>query len=621
MTRETGDEPQLSPAAHTLIELASTHALDPGATIRVDPTTDGRAKRAIALISRSGIEIGERLGEGGMSVVDRGTQLALGREVAVKSLRETDDLATLRLAREAWITGHLEHPSIVPVHDVSLDASGHPRIVLKKIAGSAWSAVVRDPGALEKRFGANDALDWNLRTLMTVCNAIHFAHSRGIVHRDLKSDNVMVGEFGEVYVLDWGLGVALEDDGTGRFPLAREIDGIAGTPSYMAPEMLDGTGDRITARTDVYLLGAILHEIVTGAPPHLGRSLPEVLSSVLRSEPKLDPGTPRELADIVRRALARDPAERFESAEAVRVALAAFLQHRASTAIAADATAKLERLEESCKAAEAEAPLAPSGRYDLFGECRFGFREALRGWPDNTVARDGLHRAVVAMVERELRDANPRAAELLLEELQPAPAELVERVARAKELQEAERKRLAVLDRDQSPRIGRRARLQISAAFGVLWTIIPWLGFFVERGDPAPSQRLPLLSSTIMLVLAIAVSRRAREALARTALNRSLVRSVGVVLAAQVVLYAVTLYLGVSYEHTRVLVLCLYAACSALTAAAVEQRLWPAAVGYLVTVAIASVWPAIAWPVESVANLLLTINVLVIWRGEKRAAS
>src|SRR5207253_1906846 len=129
-----------------------------------------RAKQALAVLARpreqDDLELGAMLGEGGMSVVRLGRQVALGREVAVKALRTgetaTEEEATLHMLREAWITGALEHPNVVPVHDISLDANGKPRIVLKRIAGSPWRDLLPD-----------STLEWNVRTLMQVCNAVH----------------------------------------------------------------------------------------------------------------------------------------------------------------------------------------------------------------------------------------------------------------------------------------------------------------------------------------------------------------------------------------------------------------------------------------------------------------
>jgi serine/threonine-protein kinase len=104
---------------------------------------------------------------------------------------------------------------------------------------------------------------------MQVCNAISFAHSRGMIHRDLKPSNVMIGSFGEVLVLDWGLAVCLRDDGDGRLPLARDCKTLVGTPCYMAPELMRGPAG-LSERTDLYLLGGMLHEIVEGQPPNQG---------------------------------------------------------------------------------------------------------------------------------------------------------------------------------------------------------------------------------------------------------------------------------------------------------------------------------------------------------------
>src|SRR3954468_5595472 len=149
-----------------------------------------------------------------------------------------------------------------------------------------------------------DALDWNLQQLGHVCHAVAFAHSRNILHRDLKPQNIMVGGFGEVYVLDWGIAVSLVDDGSGRLPLAADCHDLAGTLAYMAPEMLGDAS--LSIQTDVYLLGAILFEIITGKPPHVTSSIAATLASVSLSEPEFPPGTPDELAAICRRAMAKD---------------------------------------------------------------------------------------------------------------------------------------------------------------------------------------------------------------------------------------------------------------------------------------------------------------------------
>ncbi|HUS31990.1 MAG TPA: serine/threonine-protein kinase, partial [Kofleriaceae bacterium] len=319
--------------------LAQTLAsVDPRATIRPPSLRDTVVHDGVArgvdekldpLATR--LQLGATIGQGGMAIVRKATQTALHREVAVKTLRsDATDEAAPRLLREAWITGALEHPNIVPVHDLGSDDRGRPLLVLKRIEGEPWQPKSRD-------------LEDNLATLMQVCHAIAFAHNRGIVHRDLKPDNIMIGRFGEVYVLDWGIAVATKDDGSGRLPLAAESREVAGTLAYMAPEMLGGAA--VTEQTDVFLLGAILYEIIEGKPPHLLESIGASITSIALCEPSLSPDVPAELVAICRRAMAREAAQRYQTADELRLAVAAFLEHRTSAQIAHESHEKLRELE------------------------------------------------------------------------------------------------------------------------------------------------------------------------------------------------------------------------------------------------------------------------------------
>ena len=266
-----------------------------------------------------------------MGIVRSGTQIALDRQVAIKTLRADHRTGgeSLKLLQEAWVTGSLEHPNIVPIYDLGLDDTGAPVIVLKRIAGTDWARLLGDGAEVKQRFAAHDLLEWNLRVLLQVARAIELAHSRGILHRDIKPENIMVGELGEVYVLDWGIAVSLRPD-EHRLPRAADALAIAGTPAYMAPEMLGGQA--LSPRTDVYLLGATLHEILTGRPPHLGATLAETLENVRLSAPlalALALG-PAELVAVVQKAMAADPAARFGGVAELRAAVEAFLEHRSS---------------------------------------------------------------------------------------------------------------------------------------------------------------------------------------------------------------------------------------------------------------------------------------------------
>jgi serine/threonine-protein kinase len=562
----------------------------------------------------AGIEIRGTIGEGGMGVVHAGQQVALGREVAVKTLKQEarGEAATLKLLREAWVTGALEHPNVVPVYDISLDATGSPQIVLKRIGGAAWCDVLRDEKAIRQRYSARDAFEWNVRILMQVCNAVHFAHSRGILHRDLKPENVMIGEFGEVYVLDWGIAVSIRDDGTGRLPLAKDACELAGTPAYMAPEMLGGKTSMLCEATDVYLLGAILFEIISGRPPHDGETMGEILEQVIVSKPVLPEGTPEELVRVVRRAMDPDRDARFETAEQLRLALVGVLEHRGSIKLAEDAEARLRDLETERMQPGDDHDEKRLRLYHLFGECRFGFLEALRIWRDNEAARQGLRRAILTMIDLELEQGDPKAAALLLAELEDPPAEVARRVTEARATREAEDRRREHLARDLDPSIGRRTRAFVGTVLGTMWTIFPAIAYFLERRMQG-TFATAIASTAAMLLVAGAMTYWARDSLSRTAINRRLVRSVGLVLVGQAALFAASWMLGLEYTQARALLIVHYTVCAALIAATVEGRLWPSALAYLIVLPVAVSRSDLAFLLEAIANLVVTINVVVIW--------
>jgi PAS domain S-box-containing protein len=265
----------------------------------------------------------------------------LGRDVALKELRpERADNAQLarRFLQEARVTGQLEHPGIVPVYELGTHPSGEPFYTMRFVKGRTLSAAARTYHA---RRTAHQAESLDLLTLLnafvTVCNTVAYAHSRGVIHRDLKGQNVLLGDFGEVVVLDWGLAKLLASGGCqppehlasggcqppeqeairgGHDPDSAQTQaGTAlGTPAYMAPEQASGRIDLIDRRTDVYGLGAILYEILTGQPPFTGAETAEVLRKVREEEPvpprQLCPDVPPALEAICLHALAKPPADR-----------------------------------------------------------------------------------------------------------------------------------------------------------------------------------------------------------------------------------------------------------------------------------------------------------------------
>jgi serine/threonine-protein kinase len=603
---------------------------NPNSTITpAQHTPDPEMAAAIELLRQMGPELGAdkaldiegTLGEGGMGVVRLATQRSVGRKVALKTLRDGIDskTAAAKLLYEGWTTGALEHPNVVPVYDVGTSKNGTPFIVLKRIEGEHWGQIMTNAAAVEERFGVTNLVEWNLRTLMQVCNAVHFAHRRGIVHRDLKPENVMIGQFGEVYVVDWGIAVSLRDDEGGRLPLASRTTRLAGTPCYMPPETIAEEIGPIAEVSDVYLLGAVLFEILTGHPPHEGSELVAILASVLISDPQLPDEVPKELARICTQAMARRQADRFATAEDFRLALQDYLSHAGSVRLAAGAEQSLERL----RAATAGSTdgLERTHLYDLLGECRFGFRSALQAWSGNDDARRGLAAAIAAMTKYELSRGDARSAQLLLSELEERPEDLARQVARAlREQEQAERKaeELRQLGASLDPTVGRRTRVAAGTILGVFWTAAPIIGHYSMNGGRDLTSRSALILDASVFLIMGALFIWARDSLTRSVFNRRVNSTVAVAM-----LLKTSIDLWVMWqerppeEGLRAAVL-LFSAVAAVTAIHLGWKLLPLAFAYLGVVALSELVPGSILLGLSGANLVLTLCMLWIWLPNRR---
>lgn len=460
--------------------LRETHDLDPDSpeidlrqTIRPTRTTETTPPGAGLEVTEppppeTGFEIRGELGRGGMNVVYRALQRDLGREVALKRIRpekERHTSARVDFLREAQLTGALEHPNILPVHGLSVTEKGEISLAMKLMSGTTWAEVLHPTTAEAKDAAARMTIEDHLRTLVAVSNAVSFAHSRGVVHRDLKPENVMLGNFGEVVLMDWGIAVPAErasgDDAGARVRLA-------GTPAYMAPEMVDPGGQRIGPRTDVYLLGATLFELLEGHPPHAASNLFEALASATgASLPPFTSDAPEELKDICRRAMAHDPRERTSSALAFRGEIERHLTHRESLALS-DRTR--EALAACQAASEAHGTASPEERTTAYGDLArviAGFEQARVLWPENREARAGEDDARYALAEIALGAGDlvmaQSAANALPAERGRALAEAIGAAVRSRE-------------------ITRHSARRIGAALILLQILVAgFLGFFAWR--------------------------------------------------------------------------------------------------------------------------------------------
>ena len=409
------------------------------ATVRVSRETDGGDQRGPArgglhaqtwpLAGQTqepgsrqpaGYDILGELGRGGIGIVYRARQRTLKREVALKRLQSSDGPLRQAFLAESMVTGELEHPNIVPVYALCEEEHGELWLVMKRIGGRTLAQLIADiPSPRDPK-----QVDRLVDVLLDVADALRFAHSRGVLHRDVKPVNVMVGTFGEVMLLDWGIAACFTDDAAaaGSVPHVRDLDMIAGTPLYMPPEMADGRGEDCGPWTDVYLLGATLYEIVTGKPPHRGSSLFDVLSDATKGvRLTFSKEVPIELQQICRKAMAHDPALRYLDVESFQADLRDYIENRESRALAALADEGLERWRQASATGIDDARRPQM--YRTISEVISSFQHACVLWPGNDAARHGEIVARRAWAEVALDNGDLGVAMTAIEGVQDTGAD------------------------------------------------------------------------------------------------------------------------------------------------------------------------------------------------------
>lgn len=292
------------------------------------------------------LEVESQIASGGMGSIDIAIDRALDRRIALKTLHphlRSDDQTVRMFLREARLTGLLDHPHIVPVYDLAERESGQLFFAMKLVEGQTLAALIRalPPGVLDTA-----TLYTLLDVFAKVCDALAFAHSRGVLHCDVKPANVMVGEFGQVFLMDWGIarlitseasppsvGRVNQDTSAARPNSASATDNsIIGTPCYMSPEQARGDRKKLDVRSDVFLLGAMLYELLTHRPPYTGNDRSETLAlaaaGTFPSPRRIagDAAVPLELERIVMRAMARSPEDRYPSASALKDDVVRFMR-------------------------------------------------------------------------------------------------------------------------------------------------------------------------------------------------------------------------------------------------------------------------------------------------------
>lgn len=367
-----------------------------------------------------------KLGQGGMGDVFVARQGSLDRLLALKlikpldgkrrrklmqtgRLEEVEQERRMQFLSEAIVTGDLDHPNIVPIHDVAFTGDGNLFYSMKRVIGTPWSEEIESM-----------SVDENLEVLLKVCDAIALAHTRGVVHRDIKPENIMLGEFGVVMVMDWGLALP-----TARYLEKRESalmtsTGLGGTPAFMSPEMATGPVDRIGTAADIYLLGATLFMIVTGKAPHHASTVTECLKAVRENRIReVEPHHEGELLQIAYRAMKTNPADRYSTVMDFQQAIRDFVKHAGS-------------IQQSHQATESLESGIQNASYEDFSKARYQYEAALRSWSDNVPAAKGLDRTRVLHAETALAKEDFDLGLSLLDENRSDHQELIQQLQNGK---------------------------------------------------------------------------------------------------------------------------------------------------------------------------------------------
>jgi serine/threonine-protein kinase len=311
-------EPQVEPVS--VIE-----KIPVGGTSNLPPET----ARAEKIPTPPHLVVFKALARGGMGHVHPATDRNLLRHVALKRLDK--DYATKSFYRDAFIaeaqmTGQLEHPNIVPVHELAVDPNGVPYFTMKLVSGGSFEKWLerRPPGSI-------DRIEGGIEVLLKVCDALAYAHHRGVVHRDLKPANIMVGDFGQVYLMDWGLAKLIRSQPASGASSMMSAPGPVGTPHYMAPEQARGNPKDVDERSDVFGLGALLYEILSGQSPYGEVSQDIIMKRAAAGEVRsIDEacrniGVSKRIRAIAEKATQPDPANRYRTITELRDAMRAFL--------------------------------------------------------------------------------------------------------------------------------------------------------------------------------------------------------------------------------------------------------------------------------------------------------
>ena len=365
------------------------------------------------VVLQMGYERGEKVAEGGMSNIYLGYQRTLDRRVAIKENKRAKNSYNEVLIHESRITARLEHPNIMPIYDITQTGEQF-QVVLKWLEGFTLAE------KLEEWRDEEMEIDLSVPVLLKVCDALTYAHEQGILHRDIKSENIMIGDHGAIYLLDWGIALDINHpEGSPNM--------VVGTLSYMAPEMLtDAPLENVSERSDIFLLGATLHEVLTGERRHSAPTPSAVVQQILACEPYLYPPELTLFGDICNKACHKDPAKRYKSMRSFAHALQGALDVWKQRFLLDQGLAMLEELEAIDQGAF--VPETNSHIFQLYMQTRSAFGGYMLLDSTNPIANDGLRAAGLIMLRHCIAERELTSARWMLESISDVPSDLQEAV-------------------------------------------------------------------------------------------------------------------------------------------------------------------------------------------------
>lgn len=555
------------------------------------------------------------LGQGGMGVVMAADQPSLYRSVAIKSVPRIladDGQFEAALLFEARVMGMLEHPNIIPVYAIGRDESGRALVVMKKIVGDAWS---RSLSMADRDL----KLSWHLDVLMAVSQAVAYAHSHGVLHRDLKPQNVLIGAFGETYVCDWGTAIGFGDEAPAFLPKVGGAIPSIGTPAYMAPEMATGDGDALGPWTDVYLLGAMLYHVIEGAPPHVAESPLAALLKARKSELTFSADAPQQLVDICRCATYVDTAARFPTVDAFRQALVEFGEHRSSANLASKAHGLVADLRRSVEGGEHDTQHIDR----IFWEARFACRRALEEWPDNVEANHTLQQGAGLMTRAALDRGDHLGARRHLAEMTAPPPELAAQVQAAADDAEAQSATFEILkaeakDRDLSVEAKRRATL--TAALAISFSSVEFTHAIMTLTGTKSDTVVNIVTMFALCVMAAVTLYMFRALFTANLINRSWLLAVVATFVLAIITQLTGMQRGLPIEMTVPLGFAVGATGFAVIGVLVDKRAFAASAAYILADIAAIRFVDHPSVISGFANMLALGSYSALWWWTARRA-